>query len=683
MPIRPCWSVAPFLIAAALSLASPEAEAGGDVMWGTRGGESMFEREHQITLSFERGYATMVVRRTVHNGFERHDEAVWQLLVPERSVAIGLRTLGERRGRPHWYAADLLEAKVAAARYRELTGMDPLQPQPRDPALLAWSWQGELALQVFPVAPDTDKTVEYTLDMPATWNDGRWQLWLDETGLDGHPAELVIEASDAGDRLYLDEQAIESGHRLMLDTAHTLELVPREQAPVELELASVDTGRDRALLHWRVTAAPQLSTVPKRARVVVALDLSRSLEEHELEAQRSAALAYLEHFRASALGAEVAVYGFDHAIRPITDGFVSADVASGALRGAALERRNGSAVDLAFTHAEQLLDSGPARAPRRVLLLTDFLTASSCTIAELEQLAADTDAIVHIAELAAADAGLLRVDKHPWSSIAAQTEGVLWVASAPIDDDPDARELAVEVFEEWARPVRVEAVSLKFGDAELDDYWWSTDLAEGDGWEDQLLAGAVIERFRITGLLWNQPFEQEVRRSRSSSKRWAALVFGSHVSGELEPDEMLRLAMHGGAVSPVTSYLAIEPGVRPSAEGLTSDEATQGLIGKGGGGGTGAGYGIGSGAGFGGRLDRQAWLDEQLNAAWLRCGGAGIRSVLSLETTYDEIVAFGLRDVGKIDLAVTTCMRERTWALVLPTEDFIEDRLLWGVELKG
>ena len=28
------------------------------------------------------------------------------------------------------------------------------------------------------------------------------------------------------------------------------------------------------------------------------------------------------------------------------------------------------------------------------------------------------------------------------------------------------------------------------------------------------------------------------------------------------------LARHGGAVSPVTSYLAIEPGVRPSTEGI-------------------------------------------------------------------------------------------------------------------
>ncbi len=35
---------------------------------------------------------------------------------------------------------------------------------------------------------------------------------------------------------------------------------------------------------------------------------------------------------------------------------------------------------------------------------------------------------------------------------------------------------------------------------------------------------------------------------------------------------MMVLARHGRAVSPVTSYLAIEPGVRPSTEGLNEGE---------------------------------------------------------------------------------------------------------------
>ncbi|MFO7565997.1 MAG: VWA domain-containing protein [Enhygromyxa sp.] len=686
MPPTSQEPITALLIAAVLALAPTDAEAGGDELWGTRGDQTMVEREHQIALTFERGYATMVVRRTVHNGFERHDEAVYELLIPDRGVATGLRTLGERRGKPHWYAADLLEAGLAEARYRELTGFDPHVPEVKDPALLAWHRQGELVLQVFPVAPKSDKTVEYTIDMPASWGDGRWVLELEASGLDGQPAELVVQPRSADDRLYLDDQPIEAGHRLLLDDWHTLSLIPREPAPVELELASVDTGSDRALVHWRVMVAPELSRVPERARVVVALDLSRSLTEEVLEAQRQAALAYLEHFMAPELAAEVAVIGFDHAIRPLTQGFVSAAEASGALRGASLERRNGSGVDLALAEAGRLLAGSPKKSPRRVLLLTDFATASSRSIANFEALARETKAIVHLAELGVYERpALFRDDLHPWASVAAGTEGVVWQAYAPADGGPS--EGLVEVFEEWARPLRVDMPLVDLGGPGPED--WGPSLKEGESVGQQYLADAGVERLTLSGRLWNREIEHQARRSRSLSKRWAALVFGSHAMHELEPEEMLRLALLGGAVSPVSSYLAVEPGVRPSVEGLLG-AGNIGLIGKGGGGAVLRESGRSSGVAFSGRLDRQAWLDEQLNAAWRYCGAArqsaqprsGAKpATVELEATYDEIVDFELS--GVVDPALSTCMQSRTWALLLPTEDFVEDRSRWIVELQG
>jgi hypothetical protein len=88
--------------------------------------------------------------------------------------------------------------------------------------------------------------------------------------------------------------------------------------------------------------------------------------------------------------------------------------------------------------------------------------------------------------------------------------------------------------------------------------------------------------------------------------------------------------------------------------------------------------GGGSGAGCNGRLDRQAWLDEQLDAAWQRCNGAGQRGTIALEATYDEIVDFTL--TAPSDTALTTCMRAQIWALELPS-DFFEDRSNWIVEL--
>ena len=51
---RPWTSALASIIAAALAVVPDHAEAGGDAMWGTRGGDLMVEREHQIALSFER-----------------------------------------------------------------------------------------------------------------------------------------------------------------------------------------------------------------------------------------------------------------------------------------------------------------------------------------------------------------------------------------------------------------------------------------------------------------------------------------------------------------------------------------------------------------------------------------------------------------------------------------------------
>jgi hypothetical protein len=256
----------------------------------------------------------------------------------------------------------------------------------------------------------------------------------------------------------------------------------------------------------------------------------------------------------------------------------------------------------------------------------------------------------------------------------------LWRAFGPTDADPAAQGLAVAVFEEWARPLRIDGLHVEVGGFDVGSGLPST-IDAGEGLEERLLADVAGDRMTVRGLLWNRAIEYEEKRSRSLSKRWAALVFGSHLIAELEDDEMLQLALYGGAVSPVTSYLAIEPGARPSAGGLPLDQEIAGWIGKGGGGGVGRGYGNARGAGFGGRLDRQAWLDEQLHAAWLHCGGEGQRGKLVLETTYDEIVDFALTSITKADVARDTCMQAQTWALLLPAGDFSDDRAHWTVEL--
>lgn len=662
-----------------LALAAGEAGASDDVLSGTHDGK-MSERRHHIALRFEPGYATMVVRRTVHNASGRPDEAAYDLMVPDQAVATSLRLHARKAGRARWYDGELLAARLAADRYRALTGVDLARSGPSgDLALLAWGSGHQLTLDVFPVAAGGDRTVEYTLDMPVAWIDGRWVLELDPTGLVDLPAELVVHAADRRDRLFVDDRPVASGHRLLLDDMYTLTLAPHARRDTQLELAAVDTGSGRTFVHWQLALPRKLTQIPRQLRVVIALDLSRSLALGVDEAQRRAALAYLEHLRGPKLAAKVAIFGFDRRVRPLSAGWVSVDRAIAALRSAALEPGNGSDVALALREATRLFAATPADAPRRVLVLTDFLTATSRTIAEHEAAAAGTAAIVHLAAVADDRPRLRRNDAHPWASVAARTRGVVWQAAASSTEDGDDRALAITLFEEWARPLRIDSLQIALGsepDAPAPD-----SLLEGDLADEQLLVTGPVEEIVARGLTWNTPYVHTAARSDRLSQRWAALAFGSPVLRSLDANEQLHLARTSKAITPLTSFLVVSPGTTPSRDGISRDiPAEGGLIGKGGGGGTGSGYAGGRSAGFGGRLDRQAWLESELASRWERCGGTG-RARLQLEATFEEIVDFSLYIPGPNIAALAACMCEATWALWLPAADFVDPRSRWTVAL--
>ncbi|PRQ03662.1 hypothetical protein ENSA5_13550 [Enhygromyxa salina] len=652
--------------AAALALLPTSAEAGGDSVYGNRGGEQLVERGHEIALTMDRGHASLRVRRTVHNGIGRHDEAQFWLELPWTAVATGLRTLGEHEGKPKWFAGDLLEAEAAAARYQELTGIGGYYP--KDPALLSWRGQQSLALQVFPVAPGTDKSVEYTLDMPAVWEDGRWRIELPDMGSAALAAELVIDPAQALDQLFVDGEVVANGHALTLDHPVEVALAPRDPDPFTLELASIPTG-ERHLAHWQLALAPKISTVPTRARVVVMIDVSRSIDEDQLAAQRQAALAYLEHFADPALGAEVAVLSFDREVRSLGAGFVSAKQAIELLTNASLQRRNGSELGLALARADELLRAGPRRGARRILMLTDLETASRIKPEDLRATAEHSEAILHLARVTeAAEPWLERDDQHPWSQLAAATEGVLWSGTAPEAwSDDERRQAGLAVFEELARPTRVDKLAIRVDGLELDDpdlwVYYDTSLAEGQGIEDLQLSSAAGRELSVDGVTWNAPIHHSAKPSAEAGDRWSALVFGSGLVWELSEPEMMTLAMRGGAVSPVTSYLAIEPGVRPSTEGLEAWES--GGIGLGLGGGGARGFSV-SGCGGPAAFDKQAWLEAELREGWARCGGAGRRAQLQLETHSQELLEVALSQAPADDEGLRACMTQIAWSVELP-----------------
>jgi hypothetical protein len=443
-----------------------------------------------------------------------------------------------------------------------------------------------------------------------------------------------------------------------------IELQPAAGTRISGGLAQVALGPERVLFHGHVDAPAHLGEVPAHAAVAIVLDTSKSMAA-ELPAAMAAARAYLRNFAPST---EVTLVTFDrHVATPFGVALPAAD-ALARMQVFAPTAQNGSQVDAAIARADAVL-AGSGASARRMLVLTDLLTRKALTPLGFAAVALKSGATVHVATIEQGErSSLMRDDDDPWCAFPRKTGGVLWHAEAPVGDRAE-----LHVFEEWARPKRVDHLKVT---GFPDDFSPPETLDEGAGLEHLGIATTSSERIAIEGELWSRPVTFAAASSPAEERRWSALVFGSPLLDELSEPEQRLLAMKGRAVSPVTSYLAIEPGVRPSIDGLEED-SRGGL----GGSGTGSGSGIGAGRGrLGGRFqDPQAFLDRELEQAWSRCGGTGTATI-DLESTRAEVVDVGAVTLSIPDAKAATCLQEAAWALDLPMS-FSAAHADWSVRL--
>jgi hypothetical protein len=438
-------------------------------------------------------------------------------------------------------------------------------------------------------------------------------------------------------------------------------------------MASKRFGDGRVLVRYRIEAAPRLGRVPRDAQVVVILDWSRSLAANHCEAGVAAAGAFLRHFE----GAAVEVLTVDRQVLRRHGRFVPAARAMADLVELRVVQRNGSNLDAALARADELLAAAPAGHARRVLLLSDLLTRSTLDVAKLAGVLQRSGALLHVGRIDVGRPSLQADYEGDWSGVARATGGLLWQASLTSAAAQKGR--LVAALEEWARPVRVHRfrVAAPYVDLAPDtgaEALSEERLAEGQGVAGLQIAGDEPPWIEIAGELWARPVRERWAPDAGESRLWSALVFGSAIRTELSEREMMVLARHGGAVSPVTSYLAIEPGVRPSTEGLEEEAFGVGGLGL-----------LGTGDGSGGTgeyvahavLDHLAWLREALAPALGKCGYPGSASV-TLETTIAEIV--DVPAVSPNRSGDRACLREAVWALELPSA-FNHQRQTWTVPL--
>lgn len=654
------------LLAAALGYAN---SASADMFRATRS-EKLVEKSHKIDIQIGHGYAELRVRRTVHNGGPRHDQATFYIDMPAGAVATGLRTLGVVDGKPHWFAGELLEAEAAAARYRELTGVGGYYP--KDPALLSWRSQSVLALQVFPCVPGEDKTIEYTLRMPTEYRDGRYHIVLSNVGTENLFAQATVTPLVPGEKIFIGESPMANAGWVHLKEEVDLSVAPAATNLLNGDVASLAVNPTKNIVHYHIEAAPRLGTVPSGAHVVVLVDMSRSMSDGEGQAARTMAGAFVEHFPAG----RIAVVPFDRRIREAATGFVSVGQAQTTLKIMPTERNNGSHVDMALAHADALLAKAPASAARRILLLTDTRTRAEITPEMLKTKMAKSGALLHVGVVGRNhQPSLRRNDAHDWNGVTRPSGGLVWNAGVDLYAR-DATGIST-IFEEWARPKRIDHLSVRLAGVSDKPAMHTNTLDEGQGLEALQLPKTTLNALEISGELWATPIKKEFTPNAAENQRWAGLFFGTHEYSKITEEEMMPLAMMGKVVSPVTSYLAIEPGVRPSTEGLEEM----------------SGFGMGFGSGSGRAIDplygvgsvrfsddKETFLRREIDKALTQCGGSGRKAKTSLESTLAEIVSVKIAIAGEgADSKLTSCVEEGIWSIVLRS-DFRAEHEVFNVE---
>ncbi len=281
-------------------------------------------------------------------------------------------------------------------------------------------------------------------------------------------------------------------------------------------------------------------------------------------------------------------------------------------------------------------------------------------------------AIVHVGVAHAGQPELDPDDDNAWSDVIERTGGVVWRATATAD--PAASDEMRTLYEEWARPKRLRHVRIlapgmddgPFADPAI------AELPEGEAIERFAIDRNALPWAEIEGKLWGTRVVHRLLPAASEARLWAALVFGSDLLENLTEPEMMVLARRGRAVSPVTSYLAIEPGVRPSTEGLEGRRVwTPDVI---------AGAAGVLGQPEPSRIDRQKFLEDELGRAWRDCGRERRVSRVVLETTVAEVVDVPAVFVSGTDAVLSHCLEEAAWGLDLPRE-FDQPWARWTVEL--
>jgi hypothetical protein len=256
--------------------------------------------------------------------------------------------------------------------------------------------------------------------------------------------------------------------------------------------------------------------------------------------------------------------------------------------------------------------------------------------------------IVHLVKPKRGDvAWMERDDAEPWSRLATQHGGIFARLYGANGEGQPLKGLSGVVLG-LVRPLQIDAVVWE-GAASVKALGLVRSVREGQGVRLMMWTKQAPQQLVMRGKLWSKPVQRVIRVSEADSRRAAAYVFSHDMYDMLSEAEQLKVAFYGRAVSPVTSYLAIEPGVRPSTAGMDREGRSPGSDGW-----SISGDGIG---GFGGMYENSKAAFQK---AWRLCSKQHPKVgpvELTVHTTLREIV--DVLPMGSD--ALTMCVAEQVW----------------------
>lgn len=613
--------------------------------------------------------------------------SVW---IDGNPVKAGERIALAPREVPAWADAGKLADRYAVS---ELVIPDDLEATKVSVAIdVRHTFRGDLAVQLVPPASVSDawhdlhsqeggsdndvrKTVEVVLSKSkAVSVKGKWRLVVtDHAALDVGTIDgwtITLEGG-AKAKKYAAKDAPKFIPDAPSGAAGNLAVIQVDPPPIRTvaaRLGRVEAAADKQFFRLEIDTAPQLRPMPKRPNVVFVIDASKSLPD--LTSQLAIVRSFLRN--ATDAKAEVVLYR-RHATRLFGDFIAAADVPARLEKAEAdgkLTLGNGSALDEGLRVAREALSKH--RGTRMLVMASDNLLRPSwknehaLAILNKTPLRAAHVVLPSIHDGFVGDARDRRDDKHALAPLATKNGGILLHIDRPADEDKELDDVTLGLV----RPTRIDdfrvhGVNLPSAVPKV--------MHEGQGLREMALLSTAPSKVRLTGKIWSQPFSRVVQGPLSFSEATAAFVFSHDMHDDLSEEEMVRVAFAGKVVSPVTSYLALEPGVRPSEEGLVG-------VGEGGGG-RGEGIGLGSVGtiGHGGGSTCPSYdIADDVDAAVQVCvakhaPAKGTKISLKVDTTFDEVVDV-VTATGTTPRGLTSCLVDAVWTAELSSCRFTARR---------